>query len=300
MKKKQLLNIFLVFLLSFILMLLLAPLRARNFEEITGLQIEGGFPLSSLVGFILFLYLTVFSLNKLNTQNKNGVVFALIAGLWIIQLPIRIVDFYSTLASLPDSLIQTLGIICGFLYWRLRSSLGLITLFLGSLITVFMFFQGWDYWNHYLNFNNFTGKVSAYKLQQTFEGINEKNVRINNQTLENKIVLLDFWHTRCGVCFQKFPQLQAFYDKYKNDDSIAVFAVDKPIQEDKQKSAFKVIEEEGYNFPVLLPNDEDLPEKFGVKYYPTTFVINRQGNVVYKGSIEGAILTAEELKRNNQ
>jgi thiol-disulfide isomerase/thioredoxin len=291
--------VLLVFLSSFTLMFLTGPLRAGNFEEITGLPVQGGFPLSSLVGFILFFYLTVFCFERFTNLKVATILFTLFLGLWIIQLPIRVVDFYSTLISLPDSIIHTLGIFFGFIYWRLKSPYSIFAMFLGCSLTVFMYFQGWNYWFHYLNFNTFTGKVSAYKLQQSFEGINEKNNRINNQTLENKIVLLDFWHTRCGACFEKFPQLQTFYDKYKDDDSITVFAVDKPLDEDKQKSAFKVIEEEGYNFPVFLPNDEELPEKFGVKVYPTTFVINRQGNVVYKGSIEGAILRVEELKRNN-
>jgi thiol-disulfide isomerase/thioredoxin len=138
--------------------------------------------------------------------------------------------------------------------------------------------------------------VIAYDLNQRIVGIDEKNNRVTNKTLENKIVLLDFWHTKCGVCFQKFPLLQAFYDKYKNDDSIVIFAIDKPIEEDIEKSAFKVIEEEGYNFPVLLPTDEELPDKFGVFRFPATFVIDRQGHVVYKGDIEGAIILVEELR----
>jgi thiol-disulfide isomerase/thioredoxin len=277
---------------SFVLYWVTIPFRSVNF---------GGFPVSSLIGFIAYTYFTLLCFEKLKDKNQQILnLFAIFIGLWLLELPMRILDFQLTLTSFPDILLKSLGVVCGFLYWKLKSPCNILVIFIGCVLSVFMYFQGWIYWAHYRNFDNFTGKVSAYKLPQNIEGANKNNNKINNQTLENKIVLLDFWHTRCGVCFQKFPQLQAFYDKYKNDDSIAVFAVDKPLEEDKLQSAFKVIEEEGYNFPVLLPTDEDLPEKFGVKVYPTTFVINRQRNVVYKGDIEGAVLMAEELKRNNQ
>jgi hypothetical protein len=39
-----------------------------------------------------------------------------------------------------------------------------------------------------------------------------------------------------------------------------------------------------------------LPKKFGVKYYPTTFVIDRSGQIVYKGDIAGAVRMVEELR----
>jgi thiol-disulfide isomerase/thioredoxin len=288
-------NVILIFFLSFILTFLISPLRMRQFTESFG-----GFPTSSLIGFVLFFYLTIFCVEKFKDVKGKIILFALLLGLWIIQLPIRIIDFGPTLVTLLESISHTLGIVFGYFYLQNKKPLNFILLFIGCSFVTFVFFQGYDNWTHWVSYGSFTGKVTAYKIQQKFEGINEKNNQINNQTLENKIVLLDFWHTRCGACFQKFPQLQSFYEKYKNDDSISVFAVDKPLEEDKQKSAFKVIEEEGYNFPVLVPNDEELPEKFGVKYYPTTFVINRQGNVVYKGDIEGAILMVEGLKRNNQ
>ncbi len=270
--------------------LLLIPLRLSG--------IGMGIDLSSLVGFILFFYLTFFLFVKYKNETVFWNIFAALIIGECVLFPNVIYDLFSGLPwFLPQLLIQTIGIICGYLYWKLTKPLDFLIALISCLITVFMFFQGFDYWLHYLNYETFTGKINAHRLSQRFEGINQYNTKITNQTLNKKIALLDFWNTRCGVCFQKFPQLQAFYDKYKNDDSVVVFAVNKPLDEDKEKSAFKVIEEESYNFPVLLPTDEELPEKFGVKGYPTTFVIDKQGNVVYKGSIEGAVLMIEELKK---
>ena len=41
-----------------------------------------------------------------------------------------------------------------------------------------------------------------------------------------------------------------------------------------------------YTFPSIIPVDEELPDKFGVKYYPTTIIINEDGYVVFFGSID--------------
>ena len=253
-------------------------------------------------GFLICFYLTIYCVRKFNDNKPTWKILLTLILLRLLlfggyDLYIRLTE---ELYGSPVMIIQLLGIISGFFYLRLKSPFNLTPFVFSSLFVVFMFFQGWDFYIHKLMFGSFTNRIEAYKLQQKVEGTDRQNEQITNQTFENKIVLLDFWNTSCGYCFQAFPQLQAFYDKYKNDNSIMIFAVDKPIEEDIQKSAFKVIEEKGYTFPVLLPTDEELPEKFDVRSYPTTFVINRSGQIVYKGDIEGAVKTVDELKLNSQ
>jgi hypothetical protein len=48
----------------------------------------------------------------------------------------------------------------------------------------------------------------------------------------------------------------------------------------------------------LLPIDQELPEKFGATGYPTTFVIDQKGMIVFKGDVAGAVKMVEELKSN--
>ena len=141
------------------------------------------------------------------------------------------------------------------------------------------------------------GKVQ-YTLPVKFEAYDARQDLITNSSFQNKVVLLDFWYTGCGACFEKFPQVQAAYDRYENDPSVAIFAVDVPIEEDTPGQAFQVIKDEGYSFPVVIVKDEELPKKFGVKYYPTTFVIDRSGQIVFKGDIAGAVKMVEELKES--
>lgn len=280
-------NFFLVTLLSLLLFFIVAPLRGFG----------GGFPTSSLIGYIVYFILTIWCLNKFKDSLKiSHILLALFIGHWLIELPLRILHFNSTLISLPDSVIHTLGIVCGFLYWYLKNPLKVITALFGISIAVFMYFQGWNNWLHLLNHGTFTGKVNTYNLPTKFESFNESKESITENNFNNKIVLLDFWTTTCGICFQKFPQLQAVYEKYKQDSSVLILAVDTPLEEDKPNQAFEMIKARNYTFPVVITKDADLAEKWGVIGYPTTFVINPNGQIVYRGDIEGAVRMVDELK----
>ncbi len=284
------LQIVAAFSLSLFFMLLISPLRSSY---------GGGFPVSSLVGFTGYFYITLFLISKYGrTLSDWQIIISLFSGLWMLVLPIRVIDFYGTLGSLPDTLIHTLGIICGFFYLRLKSPLNVLTTFLGCLLAIFMFFEGYDYWLHKLNFGTFTGRIEAHNLPAKFEAFDERQNPVAEGNFQNKIVLLDFWTTTCGICFKKFPQVQTVYDKYKSDSSVMILAVNNPIEEDKPNQAFDDVRKEGHSFPVVVTKDEDLAEKFGVKGYPTTFVINRNGQIVYKGDIEGAVRMVDELKES--
>jgi thiol-disulfide isomerase/thioredoxin len=200
--------------------------------------------------------------------------------------------------SLPTIVAYCLAVISAYLYYRNKSPKNILLFFISSCFVVFMFFQGWNYWIHRIDYGTFTGKVIAFNLPTKFESFNERKNIVSDKSFKNKIVLLDFWHTKCGICFQKFPQLQAVYDKYKEDSSVMILAVNKPIEEDKPNQAFDDIRQAGHSFPVVITKDEDLAEKFGVKGYPTTFVISPNGQIVYKGDIEGAVKMVDELKSN--
>jgi hypothetical protein len=104
-----------------------------------------------------------------------AILAAIILGQWIPELPMRITAFEETLIGLPGSLLHTLGIICGFLYWRLKKPYNFLTAFLGCLITVFMFFQGYEYWYHKLNYGTFTGKVQ-HMLPTKFEAYDARQI----------------------------------------------------------------------------------------------------------------------------
>ncbi|MEO6334187.1 MAG: TlpA disulfide reductase family protein [Pyrinomonadaceae bacterium] len=271
-------------LIGFVLNLFLVPLRLLGGEIYYVI----------LISFPLFLLSSYWTFRRYETSPSGSwiVLSGLLIGLAVACIePIIIsIRFQLQIYFLPHVFIRGIGILGGFALWKERSRTRIVPALAGFAITLFMFFGGDALWLHYATYGNFTGRVAPQRIELfVVDGVDQVGVRITNQTLENKTVLLNFWNTRCGWCFQEFPSLQTFYETHKDNPSVGMFAVDKPLEEDEIGQAFKMIKEEGYDFPVLLPFDQELPEKVGVSGYPTTLVLDGAGNLIYRGDLKGAI-----------
>lgn len=277
-----------VFLISF-LMLIWVPFVTANIKY------------NTFITFIEYFCLSLFVIKQYEKKLSGLViVILLIASILLLQFYTIYIYFVESIFSVPVLIFHCLGVISAFSYLKLRAPINVLTFCFSFLLMVFMFLQGWDYWIHMTNYGTFTGRVTRYKLPVRFESFDEQKNPIIENDFSSKIVLLDFWTTTCGVCFKKFPQLQAIHEKYKSDSTVAIFAVDNPIEEDKPDQAFEMIKERGYSFPVVILKDEHMAEKLGVKGYPTTFVIDREGGIVFKGDIEGAVQMVDQLSVTSQ
>ncbi len=284
------LSMFASFAFSFLLTILLVPTRWGEFG--------GGIDVSSVIAFPAYFLLSVVCLKKYALSRNSGaaVLTGLLFGQNILFLG-TVIDFiYGGLWFLPHFVLQIVSILSGFLFWKLKTAVKMIPVTLGTVFMVLMFFYGFDYWLHYRNFGTFTGRIEPFRNTLLISGIDGNRNQVSNQRFQNRIVLLDFWTTSCGVCFQKFPKLEKFNERWKADESVVVYAVNSPLEEDSESSIIDSVFKRGYRFPILLPDDADLAPKFGVARYPTTFVIDRQGMILYRGSLEGAISLAEEIR----
>ncbi|HTW32743.1 MAG TPA: TlpA disulfide reductase family protein [Candidatus Sulfotelmatobacter sp.] len=95
------------------------------------------------------------------------------------------------------------------------------------------------------------------------------------QELHGKVVLLNFWATWCPPCRKEMPDLQALYDKYK-DQGFVVLAIS---DEDSAKVA-PFIAEKKIGYPVMLDPGGKVHELFEVEGIPKSFVYDREGKMV--------------------
>ncbi len=104
-----------------------------------------------------------------------------------------------------------------------------------------------------------------------------------------KVILLNFWATWCTPCKKEMPEIQAAYDKYK-DQGFVVLALN--FGEEKNQ-AEKLVQEMGLTFPILLDRKVKVAELHHVVSLPVTFFIDPFG--VIKEQVFGGTLTKAQI-----
>lgn len=108
----------------------------------------------------------------------------------------------------------------------------------------------------------------------------------NTHTLSDykgKTVFLNFWATWCPPCRAEMPDIQKIYETYstEGDDALIVLGVAGPNQgREKSEDGIKqFLEDNGYTYPVLMDTTGEQFAAYGVYSLPTTFMIDKEGNV---------------------
>jgi len=112
------------------------------------------------------------------------------------------------------------------------------------------------------------------KLEDTDEEL------IDIKSLKGKVVLVNFWATWCPPCRREMNSLERLYSTLK-DKGVVVLAVNVGEDDDAVLSFMNDVEPE-LTFSVLFDKDSKTMQKWGAIGLPSTFVLNRKGEIVYK------------------
>jgi thiol-disulfide isomerase/thioredoxin len=94
--------------------------------------------------------------------------------------------------------------------------------------------------------------------------------------LRGKVVYVDFWASWCGPCRQSFPWMNELQRRYGNQGlSIVAVNVDK-----KRDDATRFLSELPAEFTVVYDAPGATPAAYAVKAMPSSYLIDRGGNVV--------------------
>jgi len=102
---------------------------------------------------------------------------------------------------------------------------------------------------------------------------------IDFNQFKGKVVFINLWATWCGPCRVEMPSIQELY-KEINNDKIQFVMLSLDRNEDLKK-IIKYVETNSFTFPVYQPKGS-LPDLLQVPSIPTTFIIDKNGNVVSK------------------
>lgn len=113
---------------------------------------------------------------------------------------------------------------------------------------------------------------------------------ISMQSLRGKVVMVNFWATSCATCIKEMPQMVRTYNKYK-DRGLDLVAV--AMSYDPPNYVLNYAQTRSLPFKVALDRQGDVARSFDdVKLTPTTYVIDKQGNIIkrYVGEPDFAAL----------
>ncbi len=100
---------------------------------------------------------------------------------------------------------------------------------------------------------------------------------------KGKTVFLNFWATWCHWCVTEMDDIQKLYEEYQaaGDDSVVILGIAAPEygQEGTEEEIAAFLEENGYTYPVVMDEGGNVFTSYGVYSYPTTFMIDKDGNV---------------------
>ena len=100
---------------------------------------------------------------------------------------------------------------------------------------------------------------------------------------KGKTVFLNFWATWCPPCRREMPEIQMLHEEYsaEEDPSVVILGIAAP-EYGNEESADEItafLEENSYTYPVLMDEGGVVFTDYGVYSYPTTFMIDKDGNV---------------------
>ncbi len=128
----------------------------------------------------------------------------------------------------------------------------------------------------------------GYKLTQlpkpipapgfTLEDMDEEKHSFKD--LRGKVVLLNFWATWCPPCRREMPSMERLYQKF-NGENFTVIAINQ-MEDGDHVFAYTGQLDVDPTFTILFDKDSKVSNNYQVSGLPTTYLIDKQGNIRYR------------------
>lgn len=107
-----------------------------------------------------------------------------------------------------------------------------------------------------------------------------------------KVLVIDFWATWCPPCRDAIPELVAMKKKYgpQGFDIVGI-----SMDENPARVVPPFVEHYGINYPIVMGDDQVSSAFGGIYGLPTTFIVDRQGNIAqrYIGYVDLKVIEKE-------
>lgn len=110
----------------------------------------------------------------------------------------------------------------------------------------------------------------------TLKDIDDKTHKLEDY--RGRVVVVNFWATWCPPCRREMPSMEQAWHKLKQHN-IEMLAIN--VGEDAD-TIFTFTADYPVTFPLLMDRDSSVISAWPVKGLPTTFVVDKQGQIVYR------------------
>ena len=101
--------------------------------------------------------------------------------------------------------------------------------------------------------------------------------KISLSDFRGKYVFLNFWATWCFPCRVEMPSMEKLYQEFKSSP-FQMVAVSLDRQGEKIVRPF--VNDKGFNFMILLDENNSTVDTYGVSGIPSTLIISPEGNII--------------------
>lgn len=118
-------------------------------------------------------------------------------------------------------------------------------------------------------------KVASVQLKD-MEGnaVNTANLELDGP------IIISFWATWCSPCKRELNTIQDLYPDWQDETGVTLVAVS--IDDEKTKNSVPMyVNGKGWEYLVLMDTNGDFKRAMGVNNVPHTFLIDKEGNIVY-------------------
>ncbi len=119
-----------------------------------------------------------------------------------------------------------------------------------------------------------TGDVAPSFNFTTLDGQN-----YNLESLQGKVVLINFFATWCGPCNAEIPHLnEEVYEKIEDENFLMVGIGREHVADTLRK----FVDKKEILYPIAADPERKIYEQFAERYIPRNFVIGQDGTVIYE------------------
>ncbi len=124
-----------------------------------------------------------------------------------------------------------------------------------------------------------TSKLPSVEVK-TLDG---KSINIQDFAKNGKITIISFWATWCSPCKKELDAISELYSEWQEAYDVELVAI--TIDNARQLAKVKpMVAQKRWEFTVLSDSKQDLQRALNFQTIPQTFLLDKEGNIVYKHS----------------